>query len=64
METKLDKKYDRLSLRSLMLYELAKRRAERIHQAIDLRRNGLEGDASPTAGSGGADRSAGLGHRH
>lgn len=64
METKIDKKYDRLSLRSLMLYELAKRRAEKVHQAMDLRRTGLGGEASPTAGSGGADRPAGLGNRH
>ena len=64
METKIDKKYDRLSLRSLMLYELAKRRAERVHQAMDLRGAGLAGNASPTADSGESDRSGGLGHRH
>ena len=64
MEAKLDKKYDRLSLRSLMLYELAKRRAERVHQAMDLRGAGLAGNASPTADSGETDRSGGLGHRH
>ena len=64
METKTDKKYNRLSPRSLMLYEMAKRRAERATQALDLRQGGLNGDGSSGPDHAETDQSAGMSNRH